>query len=97
MIQTDNEDQLKKSINQIRFAAQRAAKLVHQLLIFSREEPMEFKPHNLSDIIENLLKMLKRIIGEDIAINFELDPEIWINKVDQGQIEQVIMNLALCL
>jgi len=95
MIQTDNEDPLKKSINQIRFAAQRAAKLVHQLLIFSREEPMEFKPHNLSDIIENLLKMLKRIIGEDIAINFELDPEIWITKVDQGQIEQVIMNLAV--
>ena len=95
MIQTDNKSTLKESINQIQSAAQRAAKLVQQLLIFSREEPMKFKQHNLTDIIENLLKMLNRIIGEDISMNFELDPEIWVTKVDQGQIEQVIMNLAI--
>jgi signal transduction histidine kinase/CheY-like chemotaxis protein len=95
LIQIENENKLRESLNQIRFATQRAAKLVHQLLIFSREEPMEFRPHNLTEIIENLLKMLKRIIGEDITIHLELDPDLWVSKMDQGQIEQVIMNLAI--
>jgi len=95
LLQIENHNQLKDSLQQIRFATQRAAKLVHQLLIFSRKEPMEFKPHNLSDIIENLSNMLKRIIGEDIAISLELDPDLWIAKIDRTQIEQVIMNLAV--
>jgi signal transduction histidine kinase/ActR/RegA family two-component response regulator len=95
LIQLENRHQLKEHLNQIRFATQRAAKLVHQLLIFSREEPMEFKPHNLTDIIENLLKMLKRIIGEDIRILLDLERELLASRMDQGQIEQVIMNLAI--
>ncbi len=95
LIQLENRNHLKENLNQIRFATQRAAKLVHQLLIFSREEPMEFKPHNLTDIIENLLKMLKRIIGEDIRIVLDLDRELLASRMDQGQIEQVIMNLAI--
>ena len=95
LIQLENRNHLKEHLNQIRFATQRAAKLVHQLLIFSREEPMEFKPHNLTDIIENLLKMLKRIIGEDIRIVLDLDRGLLASRMDQGQIEQVIMNLAI--
>jgi PAS domain S-box-containing protein len=95
LIQLENRHQIKDNLNQIRFATQRAAKLVHQLLIFSREEPMEFKPHNLTEIIENLLKMLKRIIGEDIRIVLDLECELLASRMDQGQIEQVIMNLAI--
>ncbi len=95
LIQLENRHQIKENLNQIRFATQRAAKLVHQLLIFSREEPMEFKAHNLTDIIETLLKMLKRIIGEDIRIVLDLEGELLTSRMDQGQIEQVIMNLAI--
>jgi len=94
-IQTDNREQLKENLSQIRYATQRAAKLVEQLLIFSRKQPIELKSHKLSEVIENLLKMLKRIIGEDIHISLELDPDLWISRIDRTQIEQVIMNLAV--
>jgi PAS domain S-box-containing protein len=95
LIQTENREQLHENLSQIRFATQRAAKLVQQLLIFSRKQSMEFKPHNLSEVIENLLKMLKRIIGEDIKIALELYQSLWMAKIDRTQIEQVIMNLAV--
>jgi PAS domain S-box-containing protein len=95
LIQTENREQLHENLSQIRFATQRAAKLVQQLLIFSRKQSMEFKPHNLSEVIENLLKMLKRIIGEDIKIALELYKDLWVAKIDRTQIEQVIMNLAV--
>jgi PAS domain S-box-containing protein len=94
-IQTENREQLKENLSQIRYATQRAAKLVQQLLIFSRKQPMELKPHKLSEVIENLLKMLKRIIGEDIHVSLELDHDLWISRIDRTQIEQVIMNLAV--
>lgn len=95
VLQIDNKDKLKESLGQIRFTIQRAAKLAHQLLLFTRKEQVEFKPQNLTIIIENLLKMLNRIIGEDISTHFELDQDIWDSKMDKGQIEQVIMNLAV--
>ncbi len=95
MLQIEKKDKLKENLDQIRLAAQRAAKLVHQLLIFTRKKHMEFKLQNLTIIIENLLKMLNRIIGEDISIHFELDQDIWDSKMDQSKIEQVIMNLAV--
>ena len=95
MLQIEKKDKLKENLDQIRLAAQHAAKLVQQLLIFTRKGYMEFKLQNLTIIIENLLKMLDRIIGEDISIHFELDQDIWDSKMEKSKIEQVIMNLAV--
>jgi len=95
MLQIEKKDKLKENLDQIRLAAQHAAKLVQQLLIFTRKGYMEFKLQNLTIIIENLLKMLNRIIGEDISIHFELDQDIWDSKMEKSKIEQVIMNLAV--
>ena len=95
ILQFNNEPIVKESLDQIQKATDRAAKLSQQLLIFSRKEPMELLPRNLNDLIANLSDMLKRIIGENIAMTLELDPGVPVTRVNQGQIEQVFMNLAV--
>jgi two-component system cell cycle sensor histidine kinase/response regulator CckA len=86
---------LYRDLNQIRLAAMRAASLTRQLLLFSRRHPIEPTPLNINRTIDSLLKMLNRVIGEDIAINTDLEPDLWTVWADAGNIEQVIMNLAV--
>ncbi|MEW5801837.1 MAG: PAS domain S-box protein [bacterium] len=95
MMKTSDTDPLSRDLNQVRLAVGRAANLTRQLLLFSRRQPMEFNPLDLNRLIENLLKMLHRLIGEDITIITTLEPELWPMKADEGTIEQVIMNLAV--
>jgi len=95
MMKVDETDPLYIDIKQIDLSAKRAASLTRQLLFFSRRQQMECTPVNLNTRIDNLLKMLHRLIGEDISINTELDPELWTVKVDAGNIEQAIMNLTI--
>ncbi|HHL40320.1 MAG TPA: hybrid sensor histidine kinase/response regulator [Deltaproteobacteria bacterium] len=76
-------------------AARRAASLTKQLLIFSRKQPIEFAPVDLNGIVDDMLKMLGRLIGEDIAVETDLEPELWAVSADSGNMEQVIMNLAV--
>jgi two-component system cell cycle sensor histidine kinase/response regulator CckA len=95
LLQVEKTAIVSESLEQIRKATERAAKLSRQLLIFSRKEPMDLKPKNLNDIVTNLCDMVKRIIGENIGIEFELEPDVWVTMVNQGQIEQVVMNLAV--
>ena len=72
-----------------------ASKLTRQLLLFSRGQPFELQPLRINDIIENMLKMVSRIIGEGYSISTDLYKELWPVKADEGNIEQVIMNLAI--
>jgi len=95
MMKVDETDPLYIDIKQIDLSARRAASLTRQLLFFSRRHQMECTPINLNTRVDNLLKMLHRLIGEDIFINTELDPELWTVKVDAGNIEQAIMNLTI--
>lgn len=95
MMQKDNEDKLKESLEQISLATQRAAQLAQQLLFFSKHEPDERSPSNVNDIISVIHNMLKRIIGEHIGVSLDLNPELWVSMVNQSQIEQVIMNLSI--
>jgi PAS domain S-box-containing protein len=95
LMQKDNEDKLKESLEQISLATKRAAQLAQQLLFFSKHEPEERSPSNVNDIISVIHNMLKRIIGEHISVSLELNPELWVSMVNQGQIEQIIMNLAI--
>ncbi len=80
---------------QIVEAAGRAADLVRQLMAFSRQQVLQPTPVNLNNIIKNLKKMLGRIIGEDVEMHTMLDPALGQVKVDTGQMEQVLMNLAV--
>ena len=76
-------------------AAERAALLTRQLLTFSRREVVESRPVNLNDCVSLMEKMLRRLIGEDIQIDTRLDSSLQAVSADHGQMEQVVMNLAV--
>jgi len=86
---------LRGNIEEIRNAADRAADLTRQLLAFSRRQIMELKVLDLNTISQNLEGMLHRLIGEDIELTILSGDDLGRVKVDPGQIEQVIMNLAV--
>ena len=75
--------------------ADRAAGLTRQLLAFSRQQRIEPVVIDVHVLIENLAKMLHRLIGEDIELKLELDPNVSNVLADPGQIEQVLVNLAV--
>jgi two-component system cell cycle sensor histidine kinase/response regulator CckA len=93
--QIDPSSELRNSITQIRKAAERAASLTRQLLAFSRQQVLETRILNLNVIVEDMTRMLPRLLGEDIELEVSLDPALGAVKADQSQIEQVIMNLAV--
>lgn len=89
------EDPLRRNIEEIEKAGNRAAALTRQLLIFSRREVLQVKSLDLNSIISELGKMLHRLIGGDIELRITLMTDPASIKADPGQIEQVIMNLAV--
>ncbi len=91
----NDEDLLYGDLTQIRLAAACAANLTHQLLLFSRKQPTEFTSININGTVDDLLKMLKRLINENIVIGADLDPNLWTVRANVGNIEQVVMNLAV--
>jgi signal transduction histidine kinase/HAMP domain-containing protein len=79
----------------IYFAAERAAGLTRQLLMFSRKNIMQPKPLDLRAVVSNLSKMLKRVLGEIVTLEFNPPTALPLVQADTGMIEQVIMNLAV--
>ena len=75
--------------------AYRAAILTRQLLMFSRRSVLNINPLNLNLVVINLLKMLRRLINENIKISFEDDSLMMCVEADVGMLEQVIMNLVI--
>jgi signal transduction histidine kinase/ActR/RegA family two-component response regulator len=88
-------DPLKANIEEVQRAADRAAGLTRQLLAFSRRQILEMKVLDLNTILRDLDKMLRRVIGEDIELVTLLADDLGTVKADAGQIEQVVMNLAV--
>jgi len=76
-------------------AANKAARLTHQLLAFSRKQMLQPMPLDLNVIITAIDKMLRRILGEDIELVHSLAPDLGVVMADQDQIEQVLMNLVI--
>ncbi len=83
------------NIQEIEKASQRATDLTRQLLAFSRRQILDLKVLDLNVLLKDVEKMLRRIIGEDIALVTLLSEGLGKVKVDPGQIEQVIFNLAV--
>ncbi len=79
----------------IRDAGEKAAALTHQLLAFSRKQVLEMKAVNLNTIVERMAKMLSRVIGEDVVLRLNTKSPTRNIMADVGQIEQVLMNLAV--
>jgi PAS domain S-box-containing protein len=84
-----------RDITEIRKAANRAASLTRQLLAFSRKQVLHPTMLDLNDVVGDMEDMLRRLIGEDILLETGLAPTLASVKADRGQLEQVIMNLAV--
>src|SRR6266705_6408998 len=88
------EEELRfKGVREIKKAGQRAASLTRQLLAFSRQQVLEPKVMNLNAVVADVEKMLRRVIGEHIELITKLGTDLGRVMADQGQIEQVIINL----
>jgi len=88
-------DQSYADIMQIKQNANRAANLVRQLLAFSRQQSLQPRVLNITDVLDELKHLLRRLIGENIELRVVHARDIGLVKVDQGQLEQVIINLAV--
>jgi PAS domain S-box-containing protein len=88
-------DPRRADVEEIRKATERAAALTRQLLAFSRRQVLQPKVVDLNAVIANAEKLLRRLIGEDIALVTRLEPALGAVRADAGQLEQVIMNLAV--
>jgi PAS domain S-box-containing protein len=89
------EADTRSHFERIKEAAGRAAALVSQLLAFSRQQVLQPRAFNINSLVLNMDTMLRRLIGEDIEIVTSTAPDLGPARADPGQIEQVIMNLAV--
>jgi PAS domain S-box-containing protein len=88
-------NRLRRSADEILAAGRRAAALTRQLLAFSRQQVLDPKVLDLNVVVLNMENMLRRLIGENIELSSALDADLGTIKADQGQLEQVVMNLAV--
>jgi PAS domain S-box-containing protein len=93
--EVENGGVIAMGVEEIREASQRAGALTRQLLTFSRRQIQKPGVICMNSVIEELERMLRRLIGEDIELMTDLDPMLGPVRADPGQIEQVVMNLAV--
>ena len=86
---------LRRDVEEIRKAGERASSLTRQLLAFSRKQVLQPKVLDLNAVVAGMDRMLRRLIGEDIDLVAVLKPRLWNVQVDPGQVEQVIMNIVV--
>jgi PAS domain S-box-containing protein len=93
--QIDGQSPLRRPVEQIRRAGDRAMSLTRQLLAFSRKQVMTPVVLNLASALSDVKEMLKRLIGEDVALEVSSTEDLWSIKADPSQIQQVVFNLAV--
>ncbi len=89
------EDKGRKNLDQVLKAVDRAAALTQQLLAFSRKQVLLPRIIDLNSVVEDSVKMIQRLIGEDIELNVLLGTSLWAVKADPGQVVQVLINLCV--
>jgi signal transduction histidine kinase/CheY-like chemotaxis protein/HAMP domain-containing protein len=95
LARADLPPELLNSAQAVFFAAERAAGLTRQLLMFSRKNVIKPTPLDLRKVVSDLSKMLKRLLGETVTLEFNPPPELPLILADTGMVEQVLMNLAV--
>jgi signal transduction histidine kinase len=90
-----SDDPLRKSAEQIKQTSRQAAILINQILTFSRKQVVQPRVIDLNNVVENVSKILLRLIGKDIEMKTVLNPNLGRVKIDPVQIEQIIINLAV--
>ncbi len=89
------QDPRRPAVTEILEATNRAAALARRLLAFGRRQIIQPRVINLNDLVQDMRVLLRRVVGEHIELSFSLSPELGNVKADPGQIEQVILNLAV--
>ena len=95
MMDADPTGPLHADLNQVLKAGRRAQDITRQLLAFARKQTIAPKILDLNENIESMLKMLRRLIGEDINLAWMPGPDLWHVKVDPTQIDQILANLCV--
>jgi two-component system, cell cycle sensor histidine kinase and response regulator CckA len=95
MERVDPGNPLHANLEKIQGAAQRSADLTRQLLTFARKQTVSPKVIDLNDTIESILKLLRRLIGEDIDLDWQPGKEVWPVKIDPTQVDQILTNLCV--
>lgn len=91
----NSEDSNYENLEEVLKAAQRSADLTRQLLAFARKQTIEPIVLDLNDTVDGMLKMLKRLIGEDIELIWRPEIDIWRVKMDPAQLDQILANLCV--
>jgi PAS domain S-box-containing protein len=86
---------LHQDLEEIRLAATRSADLTRQLLAFARKQTVAPKVLDLNDTVASTLKMLQRLIGENVRLDLVADARLWAVRVDPAQIDQILANLSV--
>ncbi|MBB4638709.1 PAS domain-containing protein [Longimicrobium terrae] len=92
---TAPDDPRRQDLGQIAEAAERAAGLTRQLLAFSRRQILKPQSLEVSSLVSGMIPMLKRLLGEDVDLHFQTTGQVGNVEADPGQLEQVLMNLAV--
>ncbi len=93
--QAKENDQVYNSLKEIQQAGQRSSRLTQQLLAFARRQPVNPEVINLNQSLEGMISMLKRLIGESITLDWQLQDNVWPVRVDRSQLDQVVVNLCV--
>ena len=95
LFKLDGNNPARRELEEIHKAGERAAALTGQLLAFSRRQVLQPRLLRLPEVVENIGKMLRRLIGEDIEFVTEASPDPWTVRADPSQVEQILMNLVV--
>jgi len=88
-------DPVYKDLEQIHNAAGRSADITRQLLAFARKQTISPRVIDLNSTVSNMIKMLSRLIGEDIDLRWQPAGDLWAVKIDPSQIDQILVNLCV--
>jgi signal transduction histidine kinase len=91
----DPRDRRRRYAEEIRSAIVQASGLVRQLLVFARPQKIQVLPLSLNQVAQDMQDLLTRLIGENIALEFKLDPNLGMLKMDRAQAQQIVLNLVL--
>jgi PAS domain S-box-containing protein len=93
--EADPGSTIREELDEVMKAADHAATLVRQLLAFSRRQVLKLEVLDLNEVVEELAKMIRRVIGEHIALSIRSEPGLRTVHADRGQLEQILMNLCV--
>jgi PAS domain S-box-containing protein len=95
MEEKDLKPEMSDALKQIASATERATHLTRQLLTFSRKQQLNVRTLDLNEVINSVSKLLRRLVGENVALQFNYSPSLPAVEADTGMLEQVVMNLAI--